>query len=78
MSMNSCVSALNIYITAIPQRTIIVGVAFLNLLRNRMMKEGMSANTKALMMTPPPAITSIPRINAIAAPKLAPEDIPMV
>ena len=76
--MNSCVRALNMYISEVPQRIIIVGVALLTLLRSRITAMGMRANTKAFTTTPPPAISSMPRISATAAPNPAPDDIPMV
>ena len=66
------------YISDVPQRIIIVGVAFLNLLIRRMTAMGMSANTKALTTTPPPATSSMPSMRAKAAPNPAPEDIPIV
>ena len=76
--MNSWVSALNMYIRDVPHRIIIVGVARLNLLRNRMIAVGIIAKTKAFSTTPPPDITSIPSISAMAAPNPAPEDMPIV
>ena len=76
--MKSCVKALKTYINEMPQRIIIVGVAFLTLLKKRMTNAGMTAQTNALITIPPPAISSNPKIIAIAAPKPAPEEMPIV
>ena len=76
--MNSWVRALNMYIRDVPHRIIMVGVALLTLLISSITAIGISANTNALTTTPPPATSSTPRIRATAAPKPAPEDIPMV
>ena len=76
--MNSWVRALKRYIRDVPHRIIMVGVARLNLLRKMIIAVGIIANTNALITTPPPASSSIPRMRASAAPNPAPEDIPMV
>ena len=76
--MKSWVSALNMYISDVPHRIIIVGVALRTLLISRITTIGISAKTNAFTTTPPPAISSTPRMSAMAAPNPAPEEMPIV
>ena len=81
MTFSICVRALNMYITPIPMRIIVVEVIFLNTDIPRMRNAGIRANTKAFAispMLPDMGMMLTPRTTNREAPMEAPEDTPVV